>query len=629
MKLQFIGDIEQLKTGIDIISAKLPFEVAQDGMPITVEQRDGNIEVVANAEGATIRYQEKIHFFRALGLLVENLLEKEQFNISEQPKFTMNGGMFDCSRNGVLTVNSIKEFLQYMAIMGLNMMMLYTEDIYEVEGEKYFGYMRGKYSFDELKEADDYADIFGIEIIPCMQTLGHLDRFLRWDATQPLRDTKNVLLADSERTYEFIEKMIVAATAPFRSNRIHIGMDEAHDLGRGRYLDINGASNRFEVMTRHLKRVVEITNKHNLKPMMWSDMFFRLASKTNEYFDEEAVIPQEVIAEIPQEVQLVLWDYGHTEEKTYKAFIEKHKTIGFTPIFAGGIHTWNGVCTQYGKTLSNSDAALAACKKEGVTEVFATIWGDNGTENNFFTTLLGLQCYAENDYSSSYNTASLAKRVEFCTGIEFDAYMKLAQLDEIPHVVTHYKDNSNPSKYLLWQDILLGLFDKHIEKYDVASHYKSLGKELEEYSNKNEKYKLLFDVPAKLCKVLELKSDMGIRIKKAYDNNEQNTLKEILAVELPILSQRVNDLRIAHRNQWFKVNKANGWEDLDVRYGGVLARVDSVIQRLSDYLDGKVQAIEELEEERLYFDGIEEPNREKLGRCPTYREIISANTSLL
>ena len=35
--------------------------------------------------------------------------------------------------------------------------MLYTEDTYEVDGQPYFGYMRGRYSKEEMKEIDDFA----------------------------------------------------------------------------------------------------------------------------------------------------------------------------------------------------------------------------------------------------------------------------------------------------------------------------------------------------------------------------------------------------------------------------------------------------------------------------------------
>jgi hypothetical protein len=65
-----------------------------------------------------------------------------------------------------------------------------------------------------------------IEVMPCIQTLGHLGQILQWPQYAHLRDNFEVLLAEYEPTYELLEKLISAATAPFRSKRIHLGMDE-------------------------------------------------------------------------------------------------------------------------------------------------------------------------------------------------------------------------------------------------------------------------------------------------------------------------------------------------------------------------------------------------------------------
>lgn len=46
--------------------------------------------------------------------------------------------MIDCSRNGVLKVKSVYFLLNNMALMGLNMLQLYTEDTYEVTTGYYF-----------------------------------------------------------------------------------------------------------------------------------------------------------------------------------------------------------------------------------------------------------------------------------------------------------------------------------------------------------------------------------------------------------------------------------------------------------------------------------------------------------
>ncbi|WP_249260941.1 hypothetical protein [Virgibacillus pantothenticus] len=56
-----------------------------------------------------------------------------------------------------------------------------------------------------------------------------------------------------------------------------------------------------------MQEVVSITEKLGLKPMLWSDMYFRLGSETGGYYDLEAEIPEEVVAAIP-DVQLVYWD---------------------------------------------------------------------------------------------------------------------------------------------------------------------------------------------------------------------------------------------------------------------------------------------------------------------------------
>jgi ADP-ribosylglycohydrolase len=64
--------------------------------------------------------------------------------------------------------------------MGYNTLMLYTEDTFEIEDEPYFGYMRGRYTKEELSEIDAFAASLGIEVIPCMQTLAHLPAALRW-----------------------------------------------------------------------------------------------------------------------------------------------------------------------------------------------------------------------------------------------------------------------------------------------------------------------------------------------------------------------------------------------------------------------------------------------------------------
>src|SRR5262249_12342626 len=151
--------------------------------------------------------------------------------------------------------------------------------------------MRGGYSAEEIREIDAYAAALGIEVVACIQTLGHLEQILKWRRFKDVSDTPRVLLADEDASYRFIEKIVRFWAENLRSRRIHLGMDEAHELGRGRYLDKNGWRPPFEIFNRHLGRVETICSSHGLKPMIWSDMYFRMGSATNDYYDKNSIIP--------------------------------------------------------------------------------------------------------------------------------------------------------------------------------------------------------------------------------------------------------------------------------------------------------------------------------------------------
>src|SRR5699024_2512192 len=163
---------------IKALQENVTFHLVEDAaIEVHIEQnKDTSIEVRANGEKVSITYDKKHHFFRAFSLVLEQLSKgKKSFSLKENAQFKTIGPMFDLSRNAVMKVDTFKDMIRVMAMMGFDSAMLYMEDTYEVKDEPYFGYMRGRYSQVELKELDDYAYQFGIELIPCIQTLAHLE----------------------------------------------------------------------------------------------------------------------------------------------------------------------------------------------------------------------------------------------------------------------------------------------------------------------------------------------------------------------------------------------------------------------------------------------------------------------
>ena len=235
------------------------------------------------------------------------------------------GVMLDCSRNAVMKVSEVKRFIDYIAKMGYNALELYTEDTFEVIDEPYFGYLRGKYTLNELREIDAYALSKKVELIPCIQTLAHFTNLVKLPQYADIIDVNDILLIDEPKTYELIEKIFKSLRSAFTSKKINIGMDEAHMVGLGKYLDKHGFSKRFDILLRHLNKVVDIARKYDFAPHMWSDMFFRLANH-DQYYAFEGSIDKSVIKEVPDGLALTYWDYYHKEKNQFKAQRRRKKS---------------------------------------------------------------------------------------------------------------------------------------------------------------------------------------------------------------------------------------------------------------------------------------------------------------
>ncbi|GAA6049094.1 hypothetical protein JCM3770_003883 [Rhodotorula araucariae] len=551
-----------------------------------------------------------------------------QLRREEKCLFETVGVMIDCSRNGVLRVDSVKMLLRHMALMGSNMLQLYCEDTYQIPGEPFFGYFRGPYTHDELSEIDDYAYALGIEVIACIQTLGHLGQMLQWPRYGQLRDTAEVLLAESAETYAFIEKMIAAISGPLRSKRIHIGMDEAHGVSEGRYRQLFGFKDSTQVFTDHLRRVNEICKAHGLQPMIWSDMLFCLPAKNNQlsgYYDPNSQITAELADAIPSEIGTVFWDYYHTDSRPYAAKIKQHwQLAGKAPWMASGTWTWSRFWTALPFTFATVRASMKASKdpSAGVKHVMTTIWGDEGNECDLYSALPGMLYQAEGAYTpdDEVDAALLRRKFDGIVGADLDDWVYASKLDDTQpesqpiSVNSHYTPNL--AKFLLWEEPFYSFLSPQYRGYDLESHYSHLAAYLEQalspefstmtrvslpHSINDFPLNTRLRLPFLLASVLSLKCHLRERLVGAYRSGDREELEALSGrgtlSRMSRLRALVKELHALHRDNWMSMYKPFGWEVLDLRYGGLLARLETMHDRLAAYLDGSVKRIEELEVE--------------------------------
>lgn len=582
---------EHWEEALSELREDLGIELGEAGIDVTCVPGD-ELAVESDGKSVTLTWAAPIQFYRAVSLIP---LPLTACSIREKARFQSSGIMFDCSRNAVLKPQALRFFFRKMALMGLNLGMMYTEDTYEVPGQPFFGYKRGRYTYDELKALDDYASLFGIELCPCIQTLGHLKRILHWPAYHHLRDNDEVLLADLDETYELLDQMIRAATAPYRSKRIHLGMDEAYGVGLGAHLARYGYEDPHSVIGRHLSRVLGICDKYGLHAMMWSDMYFHLDGRN---YHSPGLPSEKAKAAVDPRITLMYWDYYQPKEEAYADALYKHAQFPAPTVFAGGIWTWIGPAPDYPTTLQNTVSGLTACAKANIPLALATAWGDNGGECNLTAALLGLQLYGELTFRPDYDEDELARRFRRCCHADAQAFLDLSLLNYMPGMKDNPSDPVNACKFMLYQDPLIQLFEADTAGYAMAEHFGSLVTRYARYALENPDYALLFDFYTALANALALKcvwhEQAGDAVRSR--NREQAAA---LADGIGATVEALDTLRVVWRRLWESTNKPNGFEIIEVRMGGIAARMATAGEKMRAFALGQVDTIPELEEQAL------------------------------
>jgi hypothetical protein len=518
----------------------------------------------------------------------------------ERMSFQTFGVLWDCSRTGVVRTDYFKHALRRMALFGFNTAMLYTKDAYQVAGEPYFGYMRGAYSAEEIREIDDYAARLGIEMIASIQAMGHLEPILRWSCYGGIKDTDNVILPDCENSFVLLEKMIAFWSGNLRSRRIHLGMDETHDLGRGRFLDKNGYQSPYDIYNRHLRRLCTICEKFELKPMIWNDMYFRYANSSQNYYDTESEIPERVRNAIPADVTLCYWDYYHEDTEFYEKMLKRTEDLnGKKPLMASGIWTWTRLWYDPEITKNTVGPCLDACCKCGVRDVIFTMWGDDGGYCEFESSFAGMAWAADKAFHPEVSESRVTLLFRTVCGTDYKIQCALGEMDWNFCTADGKTAFHVSAPEVLWDDPLMGIIWHEYESYEstawekILRHYETL-RELAG-DRRNDHFAGDLDFAWNVCNVLCEKIALRQKILEKYAFRDTEELRSIAESGVPRVIQAVESLNAAFRTQWFRKYKSYGLEIMQIRLAGLCERYRELGRCLLEISADRGKTISELE----------------------------------
>lgn len=485
------------------------------------------------------------------------------------------GVMIDLSRGRVLKVSKIKEMMGIYKKLGYTYVNLYLEDLVTLDKYPQYGFMRGKYSDEEITEIVNYARKIGLDIYPAIQTMGHLEHFLKWKESTGLRDTSKVLRVTSSQTLEFIDALISKCSQLFNTDKINIGMDEAFDLGMGLEYQASGEVNQKQLYFDYLNKVVAICKKHNYKTIkVWSDMLFNCYSNTGENELYNLDLPSE-LEKIDESVELIFWNYWSRSQEEYELTIDAHHRFSSNVSVALGIHTW-GMLGYVEGQLDTTKAALGACQTKGIEDILFTMWGDDGSIYNLDSAIYG-----------AYLTANLFNQNKMSEE-QFEVLTN-TDIEEMREVSNFCKLGINPVS-ILWNDPITNIFYKSITEDDI----KKLKKKIEKVLN--------YGIKSKFAKVVYSTCLADINLYLMRDEaNCESAIKYYKQ-----LFKLVED-------EWLMIAKLEGLEEIQSRFSSKIYRLEFMKNKLDD------EEMAKLLSDNSYRDFELDPNYNAVSRATNFR----------
>ncbi|HTF34601.1 MAG TPA: glycoside hydrolase family 20 zincin-like fold domain-containing protein [Myxococcota bacterium] len=285
--------------------------------------------------------------------------------IEDAPDFPHRGLMLDVSRGKVPTLDTLRGLVDLCVRLKLNVLMLYTEHTFRFRRHPEIGADASPLDAAQMRELDGYAAERHVELVPTLQSLGHMQHVLALPRYAHLAETeRRWTIAPAEPgTYELLRDLYDEYLPNFRSRRFNANCDEPWDLALGKSAERALEVGKAGVFLDHVRRVRDLAASHGKRTMIWGDVVHAHPER---------------IPEIDRDLVLLDWWYeaAHDYDRV-RAFAANGIEFWVCP----GTSSWNCLFPRVGNSLENIARYAEAGKRHGARGLVVTDWGDFGHYN--------------------------------------------------------------------------------------------------------------------------------------------------------------------------------------------------------------------------------------------------------
>jgi hexosaminidase len=282
--------------------------------------------------------------------------------IYDWPTLTYRGLMLDISRRKVPTLETLRNLVVELSHYKINVLQLYTEHTFQFPRHPKIGAGCGSLSSQDVLDLDAFCRTHHVELMPNLQSFGHVRNTLLIPEYQPLAETDLLwtLSPAFEETYTLLNELYGDMLPSFASATLNVDCDETWDLGQGASKALAEELGVGRVYLNHILRVRELAARYGRRIQIWGDILLHHA---------------DLIGEVPEDITLLDWQYAATEQyPTASIFGESGHTFWICP----GTSSWNTLFPR----IHNANVNIRNFVRDGVAAgaegMLNTDWGDYG-----------------------------------------------------------------------------------------------------------------------------------------------------------------------------------------------------------------------------------------------------------
>lgn len=230
-------------------------------------------------------------------------------DLADHPDFPVRGYMLDASRDRVPTRETLLRYLDLAERARLNHFELYIEHTFAYRGHEVVWQDASPFTVDDLRWFDAQCVARGIDFVPSVNCLGHMERWLRHDEYRDRAESPDgfewagehrpaATLRPTRENADFVLELLTEIAATTTSGRINIGADEPFELGRGASAAEIAERGRGAVYFDYVQYLLQSLTERGYRVEFWADIF--------------AEHP-ELMGRVPRGAIAVVWQYDGPE----------------------------------------------------------------------------------------------------------------------------------------------------------------------------------------------------------------------------------------------------------------------------------------------------------------------------